>query len=172
MIMEFILSSSRRKELTQLSFLFFFRWFTLSGMRAKGRAALCRTWSRTEQSLPCHTTSSSFTSNSKFPNKLQRDFGNGGTQQHVWVCMCVCVCGKDVEGRLKDSLAVALHLSEEKLLSKTASLKSNDLWWRETELILMPIWHFFLCWVTILEGGERSHDDGYVSDWMNQCLFS
>lgn len=108
------------QERADATVLLFSQWFILSGMRAKGRQTLCRTWSRTEQSLPCHTTSSSFTSNSKFPNNLQRDAGNGGIQKRVRVCMNV----KEVRGRSKDSPAVALHLSEGKLLSKTASLKS------------------------------------------------
>lgn len=38
--------------------------------------------------------------------------------------MCVCMNVREVGGRSKDSPAVALHLSEGKLLSKTASLKS------------------------------------------------
>lgn len=56
-------------------------------MRAKGRPALCRTWLRTEQSRPCHTTSSSSTSNSKFPNNIHWDCGDGGTLKRVCLCM-------------------------------------------------------------------------------------
>lgn len=52
--------------------------------------------------------------------------------------MCVSVHVKEVGGRLKDSPAVAPHLSEETLPSKIdVSLKSS--YRRERELILMPI---------------------------------
>ena len=68
-----------------------------SGTKAKRRPALCRIWLRTEQSLPCHTTSSSFTSSSKFPNNLLRDFCVWGTQNCV--CVCVCVRKKSEEDR-------------------------------------------------------------------------
>lgn len=93
--MEFILSSFTRKELMQLLFLLFSQWFILSGMRAKGRQTFCRIWSRTELSLPCHTTSSSFTSNSKFPNNLQRE--TLAMEEYKSVCVCVWMLKKSEE---------------------------------------------------------------------------
>ena len=78
---------------------------TSSGTRASWNHTLCRTWSRTEQSRPCRTTSSSSTSNSKSPNNPLWDCWDEETsdQGHascvcvcvymcIWVCVCVCVC--------------------------------------------------------------------------------
>lgn len=170
----FVKLSKERDTMIQLISFFFFRWFTLTGMRAKGRPALCRTWSRTEQSLPCHTMSSSFTSNSKFPNNLQRDFDNGATKS-VYECVCACMLKKSEEDRrtlhlwrftsLRKSSWAKLHHSNQAIRDRTDS---------DAYLAL-----FFLCWITILEGRKKISwwrlcwgNCDYVSNWMNQCLFS
>lgn len=144
-------------KLTQQSFLFFFRWFALSGMRAKGRPALCRTWLRTGQSLPCHTTSSSFTSNSKFPNNLQRDFGNRGIQKRVCVRMYVRSQRK-IEGLSScDASPLWGKASEQNCITQIKqSMMERDRTDSDAHLAL------FLCWIIILEGRKRSHDSGCV----------
>lgn len=115
---------------------------TVSGTRASGRPALCRTWSRTGRSRPCHTTSSCFTSNSKSPNNLQWD-SCVDVRLCVRLTLCVCMCGSSKEANWRNlhpwrTISLSLRKRSRRVKHRSNVTESNK------ESILMIIWHFLL----------------------------
>lgn len=142
-------ASLEQLQLTALSF-FPHSLSRASGTRASWKPALCRTWSRTGQSRPCRTTSSSSTSSSKSLNNLGWICGDGGTAKQgrasVYVCVCVymymaclCVCERVREkaGRLlASSSTISLRKTWAELTWGIGQIKLCD---GQSEDV---IWHF------------------------------
>lgn len=91
-----------------------FVFSTSSGTKASWNLTLCRTWSKTERSRPCPTTSSCSTSSSRSPNNVQRIGWVEETSEQGLVYVCVhiyvCVCdGTRSHSRMPLSPAVVHH---------------------------------------------------------------